>query len=366
MAKILKSYGLNVAVLSSVHYQDESFQKKIGRHNGIKYFMPSVHPSGSSVLQRYLHKLIYIIQVLCFVIYLKKKWSRVHFIFDDNSTPFPFLLILSWLGIIELIFNLEEWPIAKKSSLGRKFISHLFVLLAFKSCNKFVCVSSYLEAKAKHYNKAANVLKLPALADFSNKKLNSSNIYSNKDDELRFLYCGNVGYSEVIFAIIEAYEKVCMLNKGIKLSLILILHGSSIELNKIADYISSSKYLIEIKTFLSEINLYKEYFQASVLLAPLRLTVQDEARFPQKIAEYTVLGKPIITTNVGDIKQYFKSEKSAFFLNNFSVDELMKAMNFFLDNKQNLEEIGHRSNLVGKQYFNYKQYIYDFGDFVIL
>ena len=102
------------------------------------------------------------------------------------------------------------------------------------------------------------------------------------------------------------------------------------------------------------------------MLAPLRLTVQDEARFPQKIAEYTVLGKPIITTNVGDIKQYFKSEKSAFFLNNFSVDELMKAMNFFLDNKQNLEEIGHRSNLVGKQYFNYKQYIYDFGDFVIL
>lgn len=366
MAKILKSYGLNVAVLSSVHYQDESFPKKIGRHNGIKYFMPSVHPSGSSALKRHLHKLIYIIQVLFFVIYLKKKWSKVHFIFDDNSTPFPLLLILSWLGIIELIFNLEEWPIAKKSSLGRKFLLHFFIILAFKSCNKFICVSSYLVAKAKQFNKAANVIKLPALADFSNSKHNSLNIGSNERDELSFLYCGNVGYSEVIFAIIEAYENTCMLNKEAKLSLILVLHGNQILLNKISDYVYSSKHLIKIKTFLSENDLYKEYSEASVLLAPLRLTIQDEARFPQKIAEYTSLSKPIITTNVGDIKYYFKSEKSAIFLTDFSVDELTKAMIFTTDNAANLKEFGYRGNLVGRQYFNYMQYVSVFGDLVTL
>ncbi len=364
MAKILKSYGLNVAVLSSVYYQEEPLTKKIGKYNGIKYYMPSVYSLTNSTSKRYFHKLIYIIQVLCFLVYLKKKWSKVIFIFDDNSTPFPFLLFLSWLGVIELVFNLEEWPIAKKNSYGRKISSHLFIILAFKSCSKLVCVSSYLVAKAKHYNKTAKVLRLPSLANFFDTKLNLSEIERNQLEGLTFLYCGNVGYSEVIFAIIEAYKNTCLLKNDEKLELVLILHGDAIELKKISDYVDCSKYAIKIKTALSESDLFKEYSQASVLLAPLRLTLQDEARFPQKIAEYTSLCKPIITTNVGDIGLYFKPEKSAVFLKDFSVAELIKAMIFLVDNRHDLEEIGRRGKLVGKKHFDYMQYVSVFGDFI--
>ena len=364
MAKTLKSYGLNVAILSSTYYQQEPITKKVGRYGDVKYYMPCVHRKSTSRVKRLYLRFKYILKVVGFLVYLKKKWTRVHFIFDDNSIPFPFLLLLSWIGVIELIFNLEEWPLAKNIPYPKRLLSHLFIIFAFKTCRKLVCVSSYLIAQAEHFNKKAKVFKLPALTKFNQSKCDLEIDASNQDEIIRFLYCGNVGYSEVIFAILHAYENISGLKNDQMLELILILHGNTLQLQEISDYVRHSEYPIKIKTSLSEFDLFEEYSQASVLLAPLRLTVQDEARFPQKIAEYTALSKPIITTNVGDIGLYFQLEASAIISENFSVEELAKAMNFVINHRQELEKIGLAGNVVGKKYFDYTQYVAKFADFV--
>lgn len=364
MAKILKSYGLNVTILSSIYYQQEPISKKVGRYRGIKYYMPSVYPKSNSKIKRIYYKSIYILKVMSFLIYLKKKWTKVNFIFDDNSTPFPFLLFLGWIGVIELIFNLEEWPLAHNIPYRRKMLSHCFVTLAFKSCRKSICVSSYLVTQAINYNKKARVFRLPALTQFDGLKCETLLNASGQHEITKFLYCGNVGYSEIIFSILEAYENICRLRKSEKVELLLILHGDALQLQKISDYVRQSEHPIKIKTSLSESDLFAEYAQASVLLAPLRITVQDEARFPQKIAEYVALSKPIITTLVGDIGLYFELDKSAIFLDDFSVEELIRKMSFVIENKGKMATIGMEGNAVGRKYFDYKQYITKFGDFV--
>ena len=364
MAKILKSYGLNVTILSGIYYQQEPISKKIGRYRGIKYYMPSVYPKSNSKIKRIYYKSIYILKVISFLIYLKAKWTKIHFIFDDNSTPFPFLLVLEWMGIIELIFNLEEWPLAHNLPRRRKMLLHCFVILAFKSCKKLVCVSSYLITQAINYNKKARVFRLPALTQFNDSKCETSINTNDQREVTRFLYCGNVGYSEIILAVIQAFENICRLRENEKVELLLILHGNALQLQKISDYARQSKHPIEIKTSLSESDLFAEYAQASVLLAPLRFTVQDKARFPQKIAEYVALSKPIITTRVGDILLYFELNKSAIFLDEFSVEELIRKMNFVIDNKQTVKTIGVEGNVAGRKYFDYRQYVTKFGDFV--
>lgn len=364
MAKILKSYGLNVTILSSIYYQPEPFAKKVGKYKGIKYYMPSVYPKAASKIRQTYYRLAHIWRVTCFLIYLKRKWGKTHFIFDDNSTPFPFLLLLNWLGVIDLIFNLEEWPLSHNISYKRKLWSHLFTVCAFKKCKKLVCVSSYLIAKAIKYNNKARVFKLPALAEFNESNCHTSINADGKHEMTRFLYCGNVGFSEVIETIIGAFENICRLRKNVKVELLLILHGNELELEKVGDYVNRSEFPIKIKCKLSEKALFAEYSQASVLLAPLRFTVQDRARFPQKIAEYVSFSKPIITTFVGDIGLYFKSDKSAIFIDDFSLTELGNKMTYSIDNNERMVGIGIEGNAVGRKYLDYKKYITKFGDFV--
>ena len=48
------------------------------------------------------------------------------------------------------------------------------------------------------------------------------------------------------------------------------------------------------------------YKNATAHLIPLSNSIQDTARFPNKISEYLASAKPIITTDVGEIKHYFK------------------------------------------------------------
>jgi glycosyltransferase involved in cell wall biosynthesis len=364
MAKILKNYGLNVVILSGIYYHTDQFSKKVGRHKGIKYYSPSVYQKTTSKIKQTYYKLMHIWRVTSFLIYLKQKWGKIHFVFDDNSTPFPFLLLLNRLGVIDLIFNLEEWPLAHNIPYKNKMYAHFFTVCALKNCKKIVCVSSYLVSQALKYNKKSRVFKLPALAEFNELNCETSINVDCKHDMTRFLYCGNVGYSEVIDTIIGAYENICRLRKNVKAELLLILHGQEIELQKITDYARQSKYQIQIKSCLPEADLLTEYSQASVLLAPLRLTVQDEARFPQKIAEYVSFSKPIITTFVGDIGQYFESDKSAIFIDDFSVAELEKKMNYLIDNNDRRVGIGSEGNAVGREYFDYKKYITNFGNFV--
>ncbi|MCX5815287.1 MAG: glycosyltransferase [Proteobacteria bacterium] len=364
MAKALKSYGLNVTILSSIYYQPELFGKKVGKYKGIKYYIPSVYPKASSKIKQIYYKLAHTWRVTCFLIYLKLRWGKIHYIFDDNSTPFPFLLFFKWLGIIDLIFNLEEWPLAHNISYKRKMYSHYFTVCAFKNCKKIVCISSYLIAQAIKYNNKSRVFKLPALTEFNESNCDTPINTDSKHEITRFLYCGNVVYSEVIDTIIGAYENICRLRKNVKVELLLILHGNELKLQKFSDYARQLEYPIEIKSNLSESDLLTEYSQASVFLAPLRLTVQDQARFPQKIAEYVSLSKPIITTFVGDIGLYFESDKNAIFIDDFTVAELEKKMNYSIDNNERVVGIGVEGNAVGRKYFNYKKYINEFGDFV--
>lgn len=364
MAKILKSYGINVIILSGLYYQQEFFSNLIGRYNGIKYYMPSIYVKPNLKLKHYYYKFIHVLRVIILLIHLKKKWKKVHFIFDDNSTPSPILFILQWFGVIELIFNIEEWPLSHNIPFQRKLISHWFVIIAFKLCKKSVCVSSYLIEKAKNYNKIAKTFKLPALTHF-NDLINEENANS-VDSELstKFLFCANLGYSEVIWTIIKAYENTCLLNPDEKIELVLILHGEPLIMQKFYKYIKKSNNSIRLLSDLTELELFTQFAQASVLLAPLRRTLQDEARFPQKIAEYVATSRPIITTNIGDISLYFDSNESAIFLNDFSVEEIAKKMDFVIENKETLRIIGINGNKVGRKHFDYTNYVSSFGEFI--
>ncbi len=362
-ARILKAYGMDVTILSSIHYRAGPAARAVGRYRGIKYFMPSVHPASTSRLKRVFFKAAYIAKAIGFLLHMRRKSPRVHLIFDDNSIPlFPFLACLERMGVVELVFNIEEWPLAHDLPRASRVRAHSFISRALKASAKVVCVSTYLVERAREYNPQAKVFKLPALTDFD--QVTRSDPQARASDPTRFLFCGSVAYAEVIDAIITAYESVSRSEDGYAMQLVLVLHGDAHELSRISGRAAESAFPICMMTALSEQALHEEYSNASVLLAPLRLTEQDEARFPQKIAEYAALGRPIITTYVGEPRQYFMPDESAIFMNDFSVSGLAEKMRFAVHNREKIVAIGMNGNAVGRKHFDYRGYVTSLGEFV--
>ena len=361
MAKILQNYGLDTILLSSITYHKNHIQKGLFCYDGIKCFLPSIHIPTNSIVKRRLHKILHCFRVLIFLFRLKLRGKEIYYIFSDNSVPFSILYVLNLVGIIELVFNIEEWPIAHNLPKLNKLFSHIFVLVALKACKKIVCISSFLMKESATHNPKASLFKLPAITNICKTKDNFRDV---RNSHVSFLFCGHVGFKEVIDLIIEAYENSCELRKNTKCELVLILHGSDDGIDYFLKFAKNSLLSIKVKSGLSESELFSEYSNASALLAPLRNTLQDSARFPQKIAEYSAMAKPIITTMVGDIPLYFKADENALIMESFTVENLQEKMLYVIDNSETCSEIGLSGRIVATKFFDHLLYTKKFGDFL--
>ena len=109
--------------------------------------------------------------------------------------------------------------------------------------------------------------------------------------------------------------------------------------------------------------LQSHYKGASALLIPLDPeTIQDSARFPQKIAEYTASKKPMITTAVGEVKVYFDS-RSAYLA---TYDYVSYAHEMIKIEKDALKarDIAENAYYIGKENFDIKATGYKLFNFL--
>ena len=355
LAKTLQERGCDVLILSSVHYQENPTKLNRGKYKGINYFAPSVFPFTVSKLKRFVNKLNHNFSVVRFLLKITKKRGKITYIYDDNSVFLPIVFVLGYFDVIELVFNIEEWPIVHDSPVLNRVYSHVISVASILMCEKIICVSSYLSELIRYYNKDVNLFVLPAITEFDLAE-DLPIIQMPTDGAIRFLYCGNAGYLEVIDAIIKAIKIVSGLRVDRKIELVLVLHGTQNLMMKAASLVKGVESITIIKTGLTDSELTAEYRKASCLLAPLRNTEQDKTRFPQKISEYTSMSKPIITNDVGDIGCYFMDKVSALFLESFSVDSIVRVLNFVIDNQELVRKIGIEGNLVGRKFFDYRCY----------
>jgi hypothetical protein len=99
-----------------------------------------------------------------------------------------------------LIFNIEEWPLSHNIPKISKIYSQGFAYLSILSSSKIICVSTYLVEQVSKINKISNIFKLPCLSQFNpcdNLKVESGDCGSLT----RFLYCGHVGYEDVMVGL---------------------------------------------------------------------------------------------------------------------------------------------------------------------
>lgn len=265
--------------------------------------------------------------------------------------------ILNLKFIVHYVEYRSEFVKRKNRSI-KSFNDYFFDNSIHFFADSVVCISDFLLSRLID---KVNVIKIPAITDFSRFEIKKSQNIPNS--EKYFFYCGSAGYDETLKFIIDSYS---ILDKP-NVNLILKLMGSKSQIKQISNYCDLSKNnksIIIIHKFLSTEDMNELTTNAIAVLIPIRNSIRDIARFPHKIAEYVASSSPIITTNFGEIKNYFKNMDTAFITNDYCIKSYSDTLKYVMNNQKQAKLIGDNAKKKCKQFFDYNHISKTLADFI--
>lgn len=345
IAKSLMNVNIDVILVSKTPFRSEYHNE--GIFDGVAYKNFSLGDRK----RKYLKYFFAIISELSYLKKLKKEYNSVFLFY--SYIFFPIVLLYALFGKLykfKLVLNIMEWHVAvfKKLSIHKRLNSYLFDNFSATISSGVIVISSFIAKKLNKQISNDKIILIPALCDMNKIACIPSN---KKGDEGYILYCGSIGYYEVISFIVKCYMEI---QQEIHQNLVLIIHGDIIQIDKLRKWTESLTCSSRIKIYNSLLynDLIAYYKSSDILLIPLRDTDQDKARYPQKIAEYAACGVPIISNKIGQVGIDFEHKKNIYFSEDFSSKMFIKSISEVLKNRDLANEIGNNALLIGKNYFD--------------
>jgi glycosyltransferase involved in cell wall biosynthesis len=329
--------------------------EKSGVVNSLRYTYTSISPYKSdSFLQRRLSNFFGRINEFFLLVKLcMKNQIDVMFYYPTNGSFFelPYYRIFSKIFGFPIIAQYVEYRTSFKSeSKPHERIKHfLFDKYFMRFVDGVLPISEYLieHLKSRGYKKP--YIKVPPLTDFNQFALERQN-----NDENYFLYVGTAAYLEAIEFITQSFD----ISAQHDFFLHLVVNGNPQQMKVVKELIERMKKKDKVRLFsnLKYAHLVEKYIHAKALLIPLTDSVQDKARFPQKISEYLASGNPIITTNFGEVPYYFKDQHNALVAMSYDVKEFAGKFDLVARNPELAAQIGRNGKQTGLKFFDYNSY----------
>ncbi|WP_321373628.1 glycosyltransferase [uncultured Draconibacterium sp.] len=337
IARGLISNGWDTTVIGSIVGQNISKIQHGRTPDGVKYF----------ILKRKRNVIISLLKnaILQYKLIVKTRIkSGTNILIIDTGYLALLLLhvMMAKLLKFKIAHIITEWPLTHNTSITQKIYVNLFGYF----CDTILPISSALEEKVIKFKKP--VFRLPILADFSN--------YQNLDNNIGayFSYCAHAGYIRNIDIFIQATEKC--IRDNLKIDLILVLYGRQQQIDIIGNLIKEKRldHSIKILTKVRSDELNMLYAKSLALLAPMDPnSLQDKYRFSQKMAEYLSSGRPIITSNVGDIGYYLNNNEDIYFTQHSS-EGYYEKMKYVLKHRKEANKVGASGFKKGSKFFHFK------------
>ena len=365
ISKSLISTGNNVTVICRNGYHniaDGTEIKVTGIYENIKY----IYASGScfrnsNFFKRRLNEIKgKIKEFLLLRKYKKNNDLDCAILSTRNFYLVLYYRILSKILGFKIVLNYVEYYSAQKKEyweVRQKLNDTLFDTYAPSLSDAVLPISEFLINHINKVSSSKTYLKIPGLTDLS--KYDGIETLPN---ESYFLYCGAAGYKEIILFIIDSFElienNICYLY--------LIVNGAANEIDEIKNYINNTKQKCRIKIFsnLTQKELFTYYKNALALLIPLRPTFQDIARFPHKTGEYMASGNPVISTNYGEIKFYFKDGENILLAESYDINLFAEKMQFVINNPSQAKKIGFEGKNMAIKLFDYRYKAKEIDEFL--
>ena len=285
------------------------------------------------------------------IIILKKRiTTNINCIIVNTTSlnQLKYYWFLSRLINIKLVYDYVEYMSSVKDrSVKETSTDKTFDTEFLKYADSLIVISSFLARHVKKMSPNLPYVVVPPIMDFEK----FSKDFTNPEETDYFFYCGSTQYTDVVEFLIESYRKTNSANLGV--SLILAVNGDPEVISALKNLITNDK-TIKIISRLPYKTLMAYYKNAKGLLIPLQDNLQDRARFPFKISEYTASARPIITSNSGAIVEYFEDGKNALLAKTGDSDDFAAKLTFVLNNPEDAEQIAINAFTLGMHNFNYK------------
>ena len=266
-------------------------------------------------------------------------------------------IILGKIFGIRVIPNIMEYKPALPSFHKKKYIFLRWSwTLIMKYSDAYIVISRFLEEKIKQISRK-KVFCLPAILpscdmnQVASPASNSHTFTDNLPDDIPVLIfsCGK-GYDELLQFCLDS---------------IALLGDKDFSLIITGEYPAEAQQLwmekafstgltgkVRFSGFLPEEELRKLQIHSKALLMPLLDTDRHRARFPQKILGYMRMGKPVITTKVGEMGEYFEDNVSVLMDESATAYGYSEKIRFLLDHPAQAEHIGLRGAGIVESRFN--------------
>lgn len=350
--KTVQAAGFSPLVINKECYET-SPQKRTNKFEGIPYvYTSSSLYRPSNKVSRKLNHFSGVIGELKLLFKRRKKIASIVLYNTSSFTELLYYRFISKLLGFKLVFQYVEYRSSfEKDSFTARLNDKIFDNYCSYFTDGAIVISEFLKEKIQQKNNKLPFIKIPAICDFKDFEV----VPPANHGYNYFLYCGTAEYRPVIEFIIDLYEKIRdrQLYNG-NLQLIIGGHNPN-SLIAIKERIKANKYSnnIVMLSGISYNDLIANYKGADLLLIPLRNSIQDTARFPQKISEYTAAGKAVLSTNIGELKYYFEDGKSAILASEYTTEAYIQSLEKVLKEEGKLKQIGEAGYKTGYNNFHY-------------
>lgn len=350
IARALQEQGCDITFICNKSFNYESIIPFMGEFKGIKYIYTNL--TSKRCRNKLLNKVLWQIGSIIEKFYLL--FANFDFAIVNSRNYKEIELYAKLIHFRKrkiFLTHVEDFrsmhPNANKNKL-KEIID--FEKKTWKIIDGAFPISEELFRQVRLSNTNLPLLKVPVLVDINDALIAKDD---NPIEENYFMFCGSADYVDTVKFIIDGFE--CS-NSNSKL--LLVLGGSKSNLDILNYRINQSffKEGIIVKSTLSKEQLWGYYKNALCLLIPLNFDQRDKARFPHKIGEYCAVGKPIITSNWGEIPTYFYNNENSILLESNDSLELGNAMRKIEENSELREKIGRNAFDLAINEFDYRLY----------
>jgi len=347
----LQKKGLQIQILL-LRQGEESLKKGEGKgwHKGIYYYT-----TGPGIRMDY--SLLFSFPAY-FINGFKKlyRWrstSKKNFLFAYNGIDIEniffvvFAKIIGYKIVVDIVEDYNFFTNTDHLFSKVKKISNILL----ENCHDFlsdgiIVISNYLVDKFKTKVRKIPLKHIPISA--KNIPLIDSVAKPNEScRKKRVVYSGSFGEKDGVEYIISAVKKLSAKRDDCTL----ILTGKGKNLVQILALIKDDEN-IHYQGFLEEDLFYPFIHRADILCMTRTDSAFANAGFPFKLGEYLSTGKPIIATDVGDIKQYLVNMEDAIIIQTGSSKQIADAIELLIDNEDLAKKIGNSGRIKCSKYFD--------------
>lgn len=294
----------------------------------------------------------------CKHIYTNKHITQSIIIYSRNIEIIIIVGIVAKICGVTSALELCEWPTTQPAV---NFISRLKKKLFCRHSLKFVdgaiYISQFILSKITEFEKKNNktiaTFHLPILCDPVEFISEVNPNVSNK----MILYCGNLSYRALLDRTLKIMSKTIQKNILVNITVV----GSSdnkedlLHLKKTIQHYNLLNNVI-IKGYVSRQELIELYSSAFAFLLPLEDVELSTARFPTKLAEYLLSGRPVIAPDTGEISFFLKNNVNFISPKENNETAFANCLTHLLSNPDLADKVGSEGKKIAINSFDYRRY----------